>query len=158
MNTDLFQRIVKLNRHYRNIQGNPCLPNFEDFKDYSVNFEDEIEELQEALDKEDFDGVRDALCDLVVYVFGGFYKLGVDANDDINTVVDSLYSRFIKNEQDLQDSLDYYYRKGIKDVSVEGEFPMKVIRSMQNYPDAPKGKVLKSVHYKQPKLTKYESD
>lgn len=157
MNKDIFQRVVRLNKYYQNIQGNPSITNFKKIKEYSANFYDELQELQDALSERNQEEVRDALCDLVIYIYGAFYQMGIDANDDLNTVIDSLYSRFIENEQDLQDSLDYYHKKGIKEVEVEGEFPMKILRSMSNYPDAPKGKILKSVYYKKPELKRYDT-
>jgi hypothetical protein len=97
------------------------------------------------------DDVRDALCDIMVFALGAFHRMGIDAEADMDAVLDGVMTRFCKDGNDLlktralYDALDITY-------TVHGEYPRVYLRSDkdQKMPDYPKGKFLKSASYSGP--------
>jgi hypothetical protein len=68
----------------------------------------------------------------------------------MHTVVDAVFTRFIKDEADKAATIALHAAKGVTDVYFEGEYPKMVMKSASDQPDAPKGKFLKSASYSQP--------
>ena len=114
------------------------------------NVLDELIELEKAIATGSFDGYRDAMCDIQIFTAGEQYRERLDGEDDCKVVLDSLLTRFVKNPGDLAASIAMHNAKGVFDISVEGEYPLVVLRSLSDQPDAPKGKFLKSASYEQP--------
>ena len=100
----------------------------------------------------DFDllKARDAMCDIQVFAMGGQHLMGVDGDADMRAVVAGVMTRFIKNSQDLNDTIAYHAARGVTKVYFEGEFPTMVMKSAEDQPDAPKGKFLKSASFSEP--------
>lgn len=101
----------------------------------------------------DIDGVRDALCDIMVFALGAFHKMGVDADADMREVVSALYSRFCLGTAHLLDTQEHYDKLGVR-YTVEGTFPTVCLKSAedQQMPEYPKGKFLKAVGYRKPRF------
>lgn len=101
----------------------------------------------------DIDGVRDALCDIMVFALGAFHKMGVDAELDMREVVSALFSRFARGDAHLLDTREHYDKLGIL-YTVEGTFPTVCLKSAedQQMPEYPKGKFLKAVGYRKPRF------
>jgi len=118
----------------------------------SKMIQSEVDELNEAIKNKDINGVKDALCDIHVFAYGTHFKLGYNADEDMNTVIDALYSRFCKTPEDLQATIEHHKQRGVDSVTVHGEYPFVYIKSAGDYPDAPTGKFLKSVNYCEPKF------
>jgi hypothetical protein len=93
-------------------------------------------------------GVRDALCDTHVFAYGAHHLMGIDADRDMEAVVDGVMTRFIKDDADLIATIALHKANGIVDVYLEGEYPTMVMKSARDQPDAPKGKFLKSASYR----------
>ena len=96
------------------------------------------------------DDVRDGLCDIHVFAYGAHHLMGIDADQDMNSVVDGVMTRFIKDEADKQSTIAKHAAKGVTEVYFEGEYPVMVMKSAVDQPDAPKGKFLKSASYSEP--------
>jgi len=92
--------------------------------------------------------VRDGLCDMHVFAYGAHHLMGVDADKDMDAVVDGVMTRFIKDETDLKATVYMHAKKGVNRTYFEGEYPTMVMKSAVDQPDAPKGKFLKSASYR----------
>jgi hypothetical protein len=98
--------------------------------------------------------VRDALCDIMVFALGAFHAVGVNADRDMEEVLDALESRLCKDQETLDATLAFYANKGVE-VYYEGGFPHVAVKSSkdQMMPEYPRGKFLKAVTYRQPKFS-----
>lgn len=103
-------------------------------------------------DKCNRDKARDGLCDINVFSYGAHHIMGYDADQDMRAVIAGVMSRFIKDEADKAATIAMHARKGVTEVYFEGEFPVMVMKSACDQPDAPKGKFLKSASYKEPRF------
>ncbi len=81
--------------------------------------------------------------------------MGYDANEDMQEVVDALYTRFCKDDHQLLSTISKYQSAGIH-VYHQGEFPRVAVKSAvdQQMPEYPKGKFLKAVGYRTPVFKK----
>jgi hypothetical protein len=117
--------------------------------DYMANGVDKSLEVRAV----DIDGIRDALCDIIVFALGAFHKMGIDARADMHEVVYALYSRFCTDEDHLDQTRRYYDERFVR-YTIEGTFPTVCLKSAfdQLMPEYPKGKFLKAAGYRKPKL------
>lgn len=72
--------------------------------------------------------------------------LGINPLQDMETVVNGVMTRFCKDQESLQASIEFWKNEGVTEVYTEGEFPRVALKSAKDQPDAPKGKFLKSVN------------
>lgn len=97
--------------------------------------------------KVNVNGVRDGLSDIHVFAYGAHHLMGIDADQDLSSVIDGVMTRFIKDEDDKQATIAKHAANGITDVYFEGEYPTMIMKSSRDQPDAPQGKFLKSASY-----------
>lgn len=165
-----FERVCDMNVAFGNPRGNPLNMDLDRVRSQCRNLLDEFCEIQLALGASheavqavrsaasaisypgqvDIDGVRDGLCDIHVFAYGAHHLMGVDADRDMQTVVNAVMTRFIKDEADKQATIAKHAAKGVTEVYFEGDFPTMVMKSAVDQPDAPKGKFLKSASYCEP--------
>lgn len=170
MNMTVFQRVAAMNVAFGNKAGNPLAMDIARVRSQCKNILDEFCELQIALgaspasvqsirdaakgleyaDQVSVDNARDALCDIQVFGNGAHHFMGYDADRDMQSVIDGVMTRFIKDEADKQATIARHAAKGVTKVYFEGEFPTMVMKSAEDQPDAPKGKFLKSASYSEP--------
>jgi predicted HAD superfamily Cof-like phosphohydrolase len=164
-----FTRVSEMNTAFGNPKGDPHAINVPKLRSQTRNILDEYCELQIALgadpeavavikklgkdlkyvtDEINLKDTRDALCDVHVFAYGAHHFMGIDANVDMNAVVDGVMTRFVKDEDDKQATIALHAGKGVTDVYFEGQFPKMIMKSASDQPDAPKGKFLKSASYK----------
>lgn len=105
--------------------------------------------FEEADDVNHF-AVRDALCRIKFHAYASHYRLGFNADRDMASVVDAVMTRFIKDEADKEATIALHAAKGVTQVYFEGEYPVMVMKSAVDQPDAPKGKFMKSASFSQP--------
>ena len=159
-----------MNEAFGNSKGNPSSINLDRLRSQTRNILDEFCEVQIALGASQesvqalrdaakgiryegdvsLDDVRDGLCDIHVFAYGAHHMLGIDADRDMNAVVDGVMTRFVKDEADKLATIAKHAAKGITEVYFEGEYPVMVMKSAVDQPDAPKGKFLKSASYSEP--------
>jgi Phosphoribosyl-ATP pyrophosphohydrolase len=165
----MFHNVSKMNEAFGNPKGNPA--NIQDERDSHLrqcqNIGSEFQELMNAFGIRvdmtfispsnygpvDVDGVRDALCDIMVFALGAFHRMGIDAERDMDTVVSAVMTRFCKDVGDLVETQKKYRDLGVG-YTMHGEFPFVYLRSAsdQQMPEYPKGKFLKSVSCRQPEF------
>ncbi len=159
-----------MNEAFGNSKGNPQAISLDRVRSQTRNILDEFCELQIALgashvavqalrdavkgirysEEVKLEDVRDGLCDIHVFAYGAHHLMGIDADQDMNSVVDGVMTRFIKDEADKQATITKHAAKGVTEVYFEGEYPVMVMKSAADQPDAPKGKFLKSASYCEP--------
>lgn len=110
----------------------------------------EVDELREAIELKNINKFRDGLCDVHVFAYGTHHKIGHNADKDMDAVMTALYSRFCENIDILYKTIAFHKNKGVLEVTIHGKFPFAYIKSDGDYPDAPKGKFLKSINYHEP--------
>lgn len=147
-----FKQICAFNMRIGNSNGNPEEIDWELLSREADMIQSEVDELREAIAAKDTSGVRDALCDIHIFTYGTHYKMGYNADEDMYEVIQALYSRFCNSMEDVNDTIEYYARRGIINISIHGTEPYFYLKSELDYPDAPKGKFLKSKYYKEPTL------
>lgn len=113
----------------------------------------EVLELLRAIKRRDLDGTRDALCDIMVFALGAFHIAGLDADADMQAVIDGVMTRFCRNEAELDQTVEKYAKLGITKVYTVGAFPTLALKVAEdqvgtNGEQFPKGKFLKSVSYR----------
>ena len=162
-----FQKVAAMNIAF----GNPSKQDIQQVISQSLNIADELGELFIAFGvdpaylriaishlkaemrlidpaKLNIDLVRDALTDIQVFTYGAQHILGVDGDTDMDTTINNVMTRFIKDEADEQATIAMHAAKGVTQVYFEGAYPTKVMKSLVDQPDAPKGKFLKSASHK----------
>jgi predicted HAD superfamily Cof-like phosphohydrolase len=166
-----FTRVSEMNTAFGNPKGNPKDIDFNRVRSQCMNIADEFGELMVALGADpsamkyavtnlkaiasmarmegpvDLEGVRDALCDINVFSYGAHHLMGIDADADMEAVIDGVMTRFIKDEEDKEATIEMHQAKGVTSYAIEGNYPTKIMRSSMDQPDAPKGKFLKSASY-----------
>ena len=168
-----FERVSEMNVAFSNPKGDPHNIDWKAIQAQCKNILDEFVELQKALGVDsptmtalqelrrilsvaeypstaNLKQVRDALCDVNVFSYGAHHLMGIDADRDMNSVVDGVMTRFIKDEEDEAATIKMHAAKGVTDVRLEGEYPVRVLKSCSDQPDAPKGKFLKSASFTEP--------
>lgn len=170
--TTPFQRVAAMNAAFGNPKGDPHAIDWPRVRKQCLNIADEFGELMIALGSEpagvkaavaalkaeatrdirdnaiDLEGVRDALCDVQVFSLGAHHFMGIDADRDMDAVVDGVMTRFVKDDADLDATIAMHAAAGVRDVYIEGDYPTMVLKSAIDQPDAPKGKFLKSASYR----------
>jgi hypothetical protein len=163
-----FQIVSAMNTAFGNPKGDPHNIEWNRVRKQCLNIADEFVELMVGLgadpevmkalpglikatisftNEPDLEAVRDALCDIPVFSLGAQHIIGVDGDADMAAVIDGVMTRFVKDEADLQATVQLHHDKGVTCVYTEGEFPTMILKSGVDQPDAPKGKFLKSASY-----------
>lgn len=170
-----FSRVSAMNVAFGNPKGDPTSIDWGRVRKQSLNIVDEFGELMIALGADttavkaaieglkwaaskpvnavNSDLARDALCDIHVFSYGSHHLMGVDADADMDAVVDGVMTRFIKDDADKEATIAKHAAAGIVDVYFEGEYPTMVMKSACDQPDAPEGKFLKSASFREPVFT-----
>lgn len=157
MNKGMFERVSAMNVAFCNPKGDPNNINWERLENQCKNIQDEFNELMSAIALRDVSGgqgVRDALCDILVFTLGAQHFMGIDGNTDMNAVLDGVMSRFVKNQEDHHDTMTKYNNLGVEYYS-EGSYPTMCLKSSRHQWDIngenyPKGKFLKSASFANP--------
>jgi hypothetical protein len=169
-----FQRVAEMNTAFGNAKGDPENIDWDKIRSQFKNVFDEyceglialgynpsvVADLQSAhthylsgqvatFEPKPVD-FRDAVADIKVFADGCSHLAGYDGDADMHTVVDAVFTRFIKSQEDKEATQALHAGKGVTDVYFEGEYPKMVMKSARDQPDAPKGKFLKSASYSQP--------
>lgn len=171
-----FQLVARMNEAFGNPSGDVQNIDWQRIRNQCKNIFDEAFELMEALGAEpdsvefarheimpsivfdnelgvDAHKVRDSLCDIHVFTYGAHHLMGINADADMQAVIDQVMTRFIKDEADKEATIALHAARGVTDVYFEGMYPTMVMKSASDQPDAPKGKFLKSASaQKEPKF------
>lgn len=132
------------------------------------SIDSERTEVEEGLDEQNAIKVIDGLIDMVVFIEETFHKQGWDYDSYLLLVVNSLFTRFCANDDQLERTKAKYDAMGVM-YRVEGSFPTVCLKSsvdqwlgrdgtvyLEGVPKTtfewPEGKFLKCVDYKQPDI------
>lgn len=158
-----FRRVCDMNTAFGNPKGDPRHIDWKRVTSQCKNIASEFIELMGGLGFEatvdlkpngspvSIENVRDALCDIHVFAYGAHHFLGLDADADMDVVIDAVFTRFCKNKGQLAATMKHFDELGIK-YYVEGIFPTICLKSAEDQmmPEYPKGKFLKAVGYSTP--------
>lgn len=153
----MFEAVKSLNEAYGNFAGDPKNPDWTRLDNQAKNILDEYNELyDDGINVKDIEGVRDAICDILVFTLGLAHLAGVPVVEDMQAVDKSNRSKFCANEQELAETIQKYTDIGVE-FNVDGEFPFKRVKSSKNQTDIhgksyPANKMLKSVSFVEPKF------
>lgn len=164
-----FDLVSRMNTAFNNSKGNAASIDWGRTRKQSLNIIDEWVELMiglgapdetlkelaaqakrvasQPINAPDLNMVRDAVTDIHVFAYGVHHFMGVDANQDMESVIDGVMTRFVKDEADKEATITKHAAAGVTDVYFEGEYPTMIMKSASDQPDAPKGKFLKSASY-----------
>jgi hypothetical protein len=93
-------------------------------------------------------GIRDALCDIMVFTLGAYHFMGLEADDDMDAVLDGVMTRFCSTRKEIEDTCRMYNDLGVK-YHVHGEPPTAYLKSSEDQGNEyPQGKFLKSASYR----------
>lgn len=179
----MFELVSRMNTAFGNPKGDPKKINGSMLMKQvgtheKGNVHSELKEFTHALGLGDVNGIRDSLCDIMVFVLGAFHRMGIDADRDMTSVVTALYSRFCRDPEHLLLTQTHYAHMGVG-YYTEGEFPTKCLKSLHDQYvlngkvyllaeneampmgavlEYPKGKFLKAVGYTQPEFYELPRD
>ncbi len=150
----MFSLVSDMNSAFGNPKGDPTNINWKRLEKQIRNILDEYKETMDGVELRDPAAVRDGLCDIMVFTLGAYHFLGLDANADMKTVVDAVYTRFCKDQAELDATMQKYKDLEVE-FYVEGEFPTKCLKSAKDQQDKngdnlPMGKFLKCAFFKEP--------
>lgn len=148
--------------------GNGWVVDWDQLRRQVGAIDSERKEVQEGFDEKDPIKVIDGLIDMVVFIEETFHKAGWDYDSYLMKVVDSLFTHFCKDEDQLERTKAAYDAKGVQ-YDVHGVFPTVCLKSsvdqwlgddgviyLEAMPKSsfewPRGKFLKCVDYLQPDL------
>jgi hypothetical protein len=117
--------------------------------------------LMLAINQRQIEGVKRALQQLIYISEQSAHKLGITTatlDMDMRAVIDGVMTRFIKDEADKQATIKKHAAKGVTDVYFEGEYPVMIMKSASDQPDAPVGKFMKSASFKEAKFAEVAYD
>lgn len=150
-----FHLVSRMNVAFNNPKGDPKTLDWLRLRKQCTNIVGEYQELMKALDEQNVEEIRDALCDIHVFAYGAHHFMGYDADKDMRAVVEGVMTRFCRDKEELEATVTKYVRLGIEpgNLRVEGEFPQKCVKVNADCTDQGNefyaaGKFLKSVGYR----------
>lgn len=151
----MFEAVKNMNECFGNPAGNPDKVDFVRLGGQAKFIKDELKELMDAIGAEDSIGVRDAVCDLLVFTMGVAHLMGADLEADMLAVYESNMSKFIRSEEDEELTSAKYTLLGVKFQIEDCGNGTKRIRCTEDHKDAKSngfraGKILKSASYHEP--------
>lgn len=156
-NDELFRRIRILNNAAGNEPMSPSDDNYwDDLKRQADLIQSELNETFEGIELRDLNKLRDGACDIEVTCKGLFHRGSIPFNADMTEVTDALFSRFCKDEEEAQETMEHYRNIGVEAHSRnDEETGYIVILSSKDQQgtdgeDYPEGKWLKSTRRKKP--------
>lgn len=115
--------------------------------------QEEVHELEDAVNAKDMTEVRDALADILYVVYGMQYRLGIQGDEDYAIVHNSNMSKLCVSEDEAKQTIDWYkkeYLEGNKPYDTPYyEKLQHLVNGQERWVVKNKstGKVLKSINY-----------
>jgi NTP pyrophosphatase (non-canonical NTP hydrolase) len=151
-----FEKVIEFNKcfglpHYNNIKKNIIIDNPKLTKLRLALITEENEELHDAVEKNDFIEIIDALADLLYVVYGAGSSFGIDLDKAFNLVHKSNMTKLCKTKTEAINTVSWYKKN-------ETRYDSPNYRKSDNdqywvvYNEST-GKILKSIGYKPVDLT-----
>jgi hypothetical protein len=135
-----FKIVAAMNLAFGNAEGVRTNPDFARVQNQCKNIGDEIGELNTAYSERNMSQVRDALCDICVFAYGGHHMIGIPGwelrhlkllfsnnptpesiafylDDIVNTAASMQESIGVLHDDDMQDVIDGVMTRFVKDDS-----------------------------------------
>jgi NTP pyrophosphatase (non-canonical NTP hydrolase) len=160
-----FEEVYKLNEVFRRKKLEPlgdlmAKSEQEKLKNQFALVEEEEGELWEAIERGDWNEMKDAVIDILVTVLGIGYIMNIDCDEGLKEVNRANFSKLCKTQEQVQQTVEYYNKLGIE-TSVShntlDDEDVFLIKSSCEQRDKdgkvyPKGKFLKNVDWIEPDL------
>lgn len=125
--------------------------------------EEEFNELKEAIERRDWEEVKDAVGDVLVTTYGMGYRGNFDCDQLMENISNSNFSKVCRNQEEIDMTVEHYASMGcdvyVEETSLGGEVVWAVKSAEdQTYTDngevkkIPRGKFLKNVNWVSPNL------
>lgn len=135
-------------------------------KNYSAHCQGYVGKLESAAAEAHLEDVVVSLAQTVGFItYIQEQVLRVDVVKEMESVINGVMTRFIKDEADEAATYAKHNKKHLSvlgeganalQVYYEGQYPSRIMKSAVDQPDAPKGKFLKSASFSEPVFTEYE--
>lgn len=134
--------VTKVNK-FNNISGQSRAVSQEDFFNQFLLIEEEVHELEDAIEKEDFNKVLDGVVDVLVTTLGMLQKLdnlGIDIDLALKTVAEDNLKKFPLTETVAMETVEMYSNRGIKTaLEFNNDYQCFVIKDMNDKVKKPIG-------------------
>lgn len=150
-----FQDVSKLNTYIGNPRGDLNAVDWELLARQYELIKEEFEELGRAIQERDITELRDGTADVLVTTYGLAHRAGFDADEDMAEVQRSNMSKFCSDRMEAVETAHKYEKLG---VLCNYNQPSPGVIAVVSADDQtgfdgkayPKGKLLKSVNFKEP--------
>lgn len=149
-----FLRVAHLNKCIGNPQGDMSNIDWEAVEAQLSIIQEEFEELVEAVKTKNLTELRDATSDVLVTTYGMAHRVGFNADADMDEVQQSNMSKFCHNTDTAARTARKYEKLGIDCMFRYMDDGVSAVVSAKNQTVGdkyyPKGKLLKSINFKEP--------
>lgn len=156
---EIFRDIRVLNNAAGNTPMSPSDDNYwDDLKRQADLIQSELNETFDAIEERNLTKLRDGACDIEVTNKGLFHRGSIPYNEDMSEVINALYSRFCKTEQEAKETMEHYRTIEVETHSVNHEETGYIVilsskdQKGTDGEDYPEGKWLKSIYRKKPQF------
>lgn len=157
-----FTKVCDLNAAFGRTRTNMKERNYDTLLNQFSLVEEEVQELREAIENEDWEEVKDAIGDILVVTYGMGFVADIDCDKLMGNISDSNFSKFCTREE-MKETIEYYQGLGAEVVSEEAVLDGQLkyaIKSacFQTYTEngiaktVHKGKLLKNINWIKPDL------
>ncbi|BAU40025.1 hypothetical protein [Ralstonia phage RSP15] len=151
-----FDEIRDFNKTFQVKEGDLKNLDWDGLERQVLILEEEFNEVKDAIKNRDVKELRDGTSDVIVVAVGLAYRSGIPLESDLHEVYVSNMTKTVKDVQEYKETLKKYLDIGVH-IYPEGDYPRLVVKSLQDQTGTdgkfyPKGKILKSVAFKEPVL------
>lgn len=149
-----FTDVAHLNDLIGNIKGDLTAPDWVAIERQFALIKEEFEELERAIQERNLTELRDGTADVLVTTYGLAHRAGFDADADMAEVHRSNMSKFCANIEEAIHTAVKYEKLGIRSNYKHHDTCIAVVSAANQIgtdsKSYPKGKLLKSVNFKEP--------
>jgi len=150
-----FDRVSYFNNVCGNSAGDKDDPDWSIAESQLQIIAEEFFELHQAIEDKDVTAMRDGIADTLVTVYGLAYRMGVDADSDMDTVCNSNMSKLCITDEEVEATLKHYADMNVAVYATDDELPVAVRSTCDHTVGGkfyPKAKILKSIYWQSPDL------
>tara|TARA_R100001594_G_scaffold53735_1_gene87288 strand:+ start:21272 stop:21775 length:504 start_codon:yes stop_codon:yes gene_type:complete len=119
--------------------------------------EEEVDELQTAILEGDWEGMKDAVADILVVTYGMGYVMNIDCDKALQEVNRANMSKICNTEAEVNGTVLKYNELGLECSVVKVGDSLWAVKSAKDQSDSkgnffPKGKFLKNINWQEPDL------
>lgn len=152
-----FEAVSLFNEMIQNLPSTPSNPKWEQLESQFELIQEELNEIQTAIQEKNIIELRDGIADVLVTTYGLAYRAGQNADTDMKVVHESNMTKFCKDHLEAVKTaskyeligVDVQYRNQANGLIAVVSAKDQVGNDGKQYP---KGKLLKSINYLEPQF------